>query len=54
MPDIVKVQAKRTSTGTVYYIHLPDEWVKKLNIKKGDYLEWEIDRRNRLILKKLK
>ncbi len=53
--DIVKAQAKKIAIGTVYYIHLPNEmYIKNHNIKKRDYLVWEINGRGQLILRKLR
>ncbi len=51
---LVRVQAKRTSRGEVLYIHLPKEFVKRVSLRKGDYLVWEVDGRGRLILRKLR
>ena len=51
---LVRVQAKRAPNGEVLFIHLPKEWAEKVQLKKGDYVVWEIDGRNRLILRKLR
>ena len=51
---LVRVQAKRTPNGEVLFIHLPKEFVEKVGVRKGDYLVWEIDGRNRLVLRKLR
>jgi len=51
---ILRVQGKKTKGYEVLFIHLPKEWTEKLGIKKGDYIIWEIDRKNRLILRKLR
>jgi AbrB family looped-hinge helix DNA binding protein len=51
---LLRVQAIRTRTGTVYYIHIPKEWAEKVRLEKGDYVIWEVDGKNRLILRKLR
>ena len=51
---LLRVQAKETRTGTVYYIYIPKEWAEKVQLKKGDYVIWEVDGKGRLILRKLK
>ena len=51
---ILRVQGKKTKGYEVLFIHLPKEWTEKLGIKKGDYIEWSIDGKGRLILKRLR
>ncbi len=51
---LLRVQAKETRTGTVYYVYIPKEWAEKVQLKKGDYVVWEVDGKGRLILRKLR
>jgi len=51
---LVKVQRKRVQDREVLYIHLPKEYVDRAGVKPGDYMAWEMDRRGRLILRKLR
>jgi bifunctional DNA-binding transcriptional regulator/antitoxin component of YhaV-PrlF toxin-antitoxin module len=51
---LVRVQRKRVQDREILYIHLPKEYVERVNLKPGDYLIWEIDGKNRLILRRLR
>ena len=51
---LLKIQRKPAGDRTILYLHLPKEWVDRLGLREGDYVEWEIDGRGRLILKKLR
>ena len=50
----MKVQKKRIQERVVLYVHLPKEYIERVNLQPGDYLIWEIDGKNRLILRKLR
>ena len=54
MLRLVKIQAKKTPSGEVLFIHLPKEFIERAKLNKGDYLVWEVDGKNRLILRKLR
>ena len=50
----IKIQKVERPTNRSFYVNLPAALADAINLEKGEEMEWEIENKNLLILKRVK